>query len=97
MSILYIGGGHDSPSSLYRLSPPYTTPELLSCPLKDSDPIKPYLSSFVTPSHIVFEGEAGTVHANLYMPSSPASGLARPPLLVKAHGGPTSSSGIIFR
>lgn len=41
-------------------------------------------------------GDGATVHGRLYRPLIPAAGLAKPPLLVSIHGGPTGQSPASF-
>ena len=71
--------------------------QLISTPLQPTSPIIPYTPTFVEPQHITFPGSKGVVHASLYLPSKMKEGCDKPPLLVKAHGGPTSSTSTTWR
>ncbi|GMH78073.1 hypothetical protein TrST_g12713 [Triparma strigata] len=88
--IIYTGGSYSSPEGVYVISDGWETArqEVRSLP-EDNEILKDYAPSFTAPKHI--ETSNG-VHAYLYHP-----GTENPPLLMKCHGGPTSSTSLTFR
>jgi dipeptidyl aminopeptidase/acylaminoacyl peptidase len=66
--------------------------------IQDGDDIYSYTAAFSKPRHVTFSGPKGAVHSYYYPPSAtPAPSNEDTPLLVKAHGGPTSSTSISWR
>ncbi|GMH78904.1 hypothetical protein TrLO_g8629 [Triparma laevis f. longispina] len=90
--VIYTGGGFSSPEGVYVIEGEggweTATQEVRSLP-EDNEILTDYAPSFTSPKHI--ETSNG-VHAYLYHP-----GISKPPLLMKCHGGPTSSTSLTFR
>ena len=98
--VLFLGGSYVSPPSLwsYDLTDSDSLCEVFKS-AQDLEKLEEVTKDFVKPTHMFYGGEADSnsgVHAYLYTrPQSPSSPL--PPLLVKCHGGPTSSTSTTFR
>jgi dipeptidyl aminopeptidase/acylaminoacyl peptidase len=82
---------------------PLQLPKLLVDPVvKDSngDILSLITKDFTPPEHLLIPGKYGDIHAYYYPPSPSSTMLPKgtaPPLLVKAHGGPTSETCKCFR
>ena len=89
--VLFLAGAADRPTSVVRLDLSTAKERVLRV---DSDlRIDELIRS--TPEHVTFPGHGGdTAHAWYYAPRNDAYADApgRPPLLVRAHGGPTSAT-----
>ena len=89
--VLFLAGAADRATAVVRLDLPAGTERVLRA---DSDlAIDDSIRS--TPEHVTFPGQGGdTAHAWYYAPRNDAYSDApgRPPLLVRAHGGPTSAT-----
>ncbi len=91
--VLFLAGGPDTAQGVVRLSLGTRLHRMIRA---DSDNLTIDESILSRPSHLTFPGYAGeTAHAWYYRPrndSVPPQPDRRPPLLLRAHGGPTSSA-----
>ncbi len=94
-AIVFCAGGYDRPASIVRYDLGVRTHRLLqqANTIADDPELRKYLAR---PQPVAFPTEGGTIaHGLYYPPSNPdyaAPAEERPPLLVKCHGGPTSSA-----
>jgi len=97
--LYFLGGSPDAPSGIYKWSIPKTEEavpcELIACSVRDEMRVDPsYISS---PKPIEFPtGDGEIAHGYYYAPRNPSFQAPEgtlPPLLVKAHGGPTACTG----
>ena len=89
--VLFLAGAADRPTSVVRRDLSTSKERVLRV---DSD-LRIDESIRSTPEHVTFPGHGGdTAHAWYYAPRNDAYAAARgrPPLLVRAHGGPTSAT-----
>jgi len=89
--VLFLAGAPDRATSVVHLDLSTGTERVLR---EDSD-LRIDESIRSTPEHITFPGQGGaTAHAWYYLPRNDAHPAApgKPPLLVRAHGGPTSAT-----
>jgi dipeptidyl aminopeptidase/acylaminoacyl peptidase len=92
--VLYLAGAPDTPLSVVRYNLATGAHRVVGCEGADMAVDEPVLSR---PRHVTFPGYGGAVaHAWYYAPRNdtvePEPG-RKPPLLLRAHGGPTSSAG----
>merc|ERR1719271_902723 len=90
--IYLIGGGPDKPSGIYRW-------DLSSSQLLASSSSQEIDASYISkPQPVKFPTTLGEAYGFYYPPRHPtcSSQEAAPPLLVKAHGGPTACTGATF-
>ncbi|GMI41335.1 hypothetical protein TeGR_g7718 [Tetraparma gracilis] len=98
-TLYYVSSSHSSPTEISSVqlpdlsSPPATALATLDA---SDELLSTYAPSFTAPDHIKFKGPSGDVHAYYYAPAGPAPP-SPPPLLVKAHGGPTSATSVAWR
>jgi len=97
--VYFVGVGYDKPAGIDSFeiagsAPPTVTRHV--CTVESTDEVMDYVGDFVAPKHVIYDGPRGKVHGYYYKPTG-TTGDAPPPLLVKAHGGPTSATGIGFR
>ena len=92
--ILYLAGGPDMPDSVVRVNLATGAHRVVRSESDDLTIDEPVLSR---PRHMTYPGYGGaTAHAWYYAPRNDAVAAdagRRPPLLLHAHGGPTSSTG----
>jgi dipeptidyl aminopeptidase/acylaminoacyl peptidase len=93
----YIGGSTKEPFAIYRYDSHHHHTRVHSS-IADHNTIAPLQSFLVEPEHISYPSLGGrTAYAYLYRPTTTSSHQQLPPLLVKAHGGPTSQTSTTFR
>jgi len=92
-------GSPADPPSIVAIDPANGAVEVLrqSAPTASGDALRRYYS---VPRHLAFPTEGGlAAHANYYPPANPDYApppAEKPPLVVKCHGGPTSSSSSVL-
>jgi dipeptidyl aminopeptidase/acylaminoacyl peptidase len=97
--ILCLAGAPTDPVAIVRIDPETGAMETLrkSTTVADDPELRRYFS---VPRHLEFPTEGGlTAFANFYPPTSPlytAAESEKPPLVVKCHGGPTSSASSVL-
>ena len=90
-SLYLLGGGPDTPSGIFHWDPTKKVGTKLASSSSAEVP-EGYVS---VPKPVEFPCPLGTAHAYYYAPANKdcSSSEAAPPLLVKAHGGPTACTG----
>ncbi|KAH8059707.1 serine-type peptidase [Aureococcus anophagefferens] len=90
-SLYLLGGGPDTPSGIFHWDPATKVGKKLASSSSAEVP-EGYVS---VPKPVEFPCPLGTAHAYYYAPANKdcSSSEAAPPLLVKAHGGPTACTG----
>jgi len=91
--VYFVGGGPDKPSGIYKWTG-FTEATLLASS-SSATVDAAYIS---TPEPVAFPTTLGEAYGFYYKPRHPtcSSSEAAPPLLVKAHGGPTACTGATF-
>ena len=108
-SVYFFGGSYISPPSLWSYNLDTKLLVEVHKSVKEELDMEALVCDFVKPDHIMFDSEEGEkVHGYFYKAGGGGcgcdggggggcGGANPPPLLVKAHGGPTSSTSITFR
>ena len=92
--LFYIGGSTTDPPALWKYS---AGKHELILPSVDPTILAPLKPLFSQPKHIIFPSAKGRVAHGYFYPPQLDNPDIKPPLLVKAHGGPTSSTSTTFR
>lgn len=92
--LYYVGGSTTDPPALWKYS---SGEHVLVLPSVDPTILAPLKSLFSRPKHAIFPSAKGRVAHGYFYPPRVDNPDVKPPLLVKAHGGPTSSTSTTFR
>jgi len=103
-TLYFIGGSATEPASIWKWEDPGNPNSIATLALPSIEPttIAPFRPFISKPQPITFPGKHGTCHAYYYPPTNLAESANlpsnfKPPLLVRAHGGPTSQTSSTFR
>ena len=92
--LYYIGGSTTDPPSVWKYRDGMHE---LVVPSVDPSILSPLRHIFSKPRKVVFQSAKGRVAHGYYYPPRLDNPVVKPPLLVKAHGGPTSATSTTFR